>query len=68
MVLISVLRDFECCSLLPLGWWLREKIIDELIVDFSKGNPDGELLVLGTVQLYGGLIMLELSKTATYRK
>lgn len=65
VVLISVLRYFECCSLLSLGRWLREKIIDEFIVDLSKRHPDGELLVVSTVQLYTGLVVLELGKTAT---
>lgn len=65
MILVSVLGDLECCPLFPLGRWLREKVVDELIVDLSKGHPDGELLVISTVQLYAGLIMLKLSKTAT---
>ena len=65
VVLVSVLGDFECCPLLPFGRWLRQKVIDELVVDLGKGYPDGELLVVSTVQLYAGLIMLELCETAT---
>lgn len=64
MVLVSVLRDLECCPLLPLGWWFGQKVIDELVVDLGKGHPDGELLVVSTVQLYTGFIMLELSEAA----
>lgn len=65
VIAVSILGNFKCWSLLPFGWWFGEKVVDELVVDLSKGNPQGELLVLCTVQLNRGVIVKKLSKTST---
>ena len=67
MVSILILGNLQYSPLFPLGGRVGQKVIDELIVDLSKGDPDGELLVIETIQLNGRLIMLELSETSTWQ-
>ena len=51
VVLVLVLGDLECWPVLAFGWGGHEQVIDELIVDFSKGNKDGKLLVLKPLEV-----------------
>ena len=51
MVAVLVFCQFECWSLLALDRRLRQQIIDELIVDLSKGYPHRELVVFSSLQL-----------------
>ena len=57
MVAVLVFCQFECWPLLALSRRLCQQIVDELIVDLGKGDPNGELVVFSSLQLNGRVIM-----------